>query len=157
MKKSRLQIGFAWGIGKLRSSKTIMLGLTAALLLTNFGHLAHAQEKSLLLELNRMEQQVEACRFDWRVSNQSSSRIQDLTADFVLFDKEGVNIARMSIPFGTLAREKSVLRSFQLSPFVCTTAGEVLFNDVAACTADPVMDCVAAVRVSSRAAVRLTR
>ena len=141
----------------MRSSITFALGLAAVFALTILGSPAQAQEKSLLLELNRMEQQAEACRFDWRVSNRSPSRIQDFAADFVFFDKDGVNIARMSIPFGTLAREKSVLRSFQLSPFDCALVGEVLFNEVAACTAEPALDCVSAVAVSSRAAVPLTR
>jgi len=134
-----------------------VLGLTAGFALAVLGSPAQAQESSLSLELNRMDQQGEACRFDWRVTNRSPSSIQDFAADFVLFDKQGVNIARMSIPFGWLAREKSVLRSFQLSPFDCALVGEVLFNEVAACTADPELDCVAVIGVSSRATVPLTR
>ena len=146
-----------FGGTKLHSFITIALGLAAVFTLTILGSPAQAQEGSLSLELNRMDQQAEACRFDWRISNRSPSLIQDFTADFVLFDKEGVNIARMSIPFGALAREKSVLRSFQLTPFDCALVGEVLFNEVAACTADPELDCVAVIGVSSRATVPLTR
>ena len=141
----------------MRSSISIALGLAAVFALAVLGSSAQAEEKSLSLELNRMDQQGEACRFDWRVTNRSPSSIQDFAADFVLFGKEGVNIARMSIPFGALAREKSVLRSFQLSPFDCDLVGEVLFNEVVACQAEPELDCIAAIGVSSRATVPLTR
>lgn len=118
---------------------------------------AQAQEATLMIELNRVDQQSEACRFDWRITNRTTSRIDDLTAEVVLFDKAGVNIARMAVPFGKLAASKSVLRSFQLRPFDCGLVGEALANDVTTCVADPALDCVSAIAVSSKDPIPLTR
>ncbi len=68
-----------------------------------------------------------------------------------------MNIARMAVPFGKLLAEKSMLLSYQLEPFDCTSVGEVLFNDIAVCAAEPALDCVAAVSVSSRAPIPFNR
>jgi len=68
-----------------------------------------------------------------------------------------VNIARMAVPFGKLAAGKSVLRSFQLRPFDCGLVGEALVNDVTTCVADPALDCVSAIAVSSKDPIPLTR
>lgn len=134
----------------------IMLGVAVGLFVGLSGA-AYAQDQKLSVELNRVDQQGEACRFDWRVTNRTESGIDDLAADIVLFDQAGVNIARMVVPFGALAREKSVLRSFQLRPFECARVGEALLNGVAQCVADPPLDCLAAIAVSSRASIPLSR
>lgn len=130
-------------------------GLATVLFLGTPVHQATAQ--SLSLELNRVDQQGEACRFDWRISNASSSNIEDLTVEFVLFDREGVNIARMPVPFGSLLPNKTYLRSFVLRPFECAPVGELLVNEVTSCVAEDALDCLAAIGVSSRAEVKLTR
>jgi len=130
------------------------LVLAAAVVLTSG---ANAQEGTLSLELNRVEQQDDACRFDWRLTNGSSVSIRDLGVEFVLFDKTGVNIARMPVPFGALLPNKAYLRSFMLRPFECDTVGEALVNEVTACEADGSFDCLAAISVSSRSAVTLSR
>lgn len=118
---------------------------------------AGAQDQSLKLELNRVEQQGEACRLDWRLTNESAANIRDLTIEFVLFDKGGVNIGRFSVPFGALLAHKSTLRSFGLRPLDCSPIGEVLVNEVTSCEADNGLNCLAAIAVSSRSEVRLTR
>lgn len=131
------------------------IGLVAALVVWLPGQSAWAQ--SLDLELNRVDQQAEACRFDWRITNASPTNIEDLTVEFILFDRQGVNVARMAVPFGGLLPNKSYLRSFILRPFECASVGEALVNDVTSCVADGGLDCLAAIAVSSRADVKLSR
>ena len=133
----------------------LAMGLTAALVLCLPSQEATAQ--SLRLELNRVDQQGEACRFDWRITNGSAANIEELTVEFVLFDRQGVNIARMPVPFGALLPDKSYLRSFVLRPFECAPVGELLVNDVTSCVAAGDIDCLAAMDVSSRAGIALTR
>jgi hypothetical protein len=132
------------------------IGVAVGLILV-FWNAASAQSPPLSIELNRVDQQGQACRFDWRVTNRSASHIGAITAEFVLFDKAGVNVARMAIPFGALPVDKSVLRSFQLRPFDCTQVGEALLNAVLECVAEPTLDCVAAIGVSSKDPIQLTR
>jgi len=132
----------------------LLAGILGGLVGTNA---ATAQEPGLMLELNRVEQQGDACRFDWRLTNRSDARIDDLAVEFVLFGTDGVNIARMPVPFGAVAANKSTLRSFVLRPFECARVGEALANEVTRCVAEPAFDCVAALTVSSRTAIALSR
>ncbi len=155
-----LTLGAHRMIGGARSVKYRLVGVCLVLAFAGamlFAEASQAQEGGLSLELNRVEQQGEACRFDWRISNRSTVNVRDLTVEFILFDKAGVNIARMPVPFGGLLPNKSYLRSFVLRPFDCDPVGEALVNEVTTCDADGSFDCTAVIAVSSRAAVKLSR
>ncbi len=120
---------------------------------------AGAQSKALSIELNRLEQDGEGCRFDLVIANRLEVAFSSFSADLVFFGHDGVIITRASTHFGRLRPLKTHLRSFVLSPFDCASVARVLLNDIIECGHDQgeAFDCLDAVEVSHRGAVALVK
>ncbi len=123
------------------------------------GATAGAQSKALSVELNRLEQDGEGCRFDLVVTNRLEVAFSRFSADLVFFDHDGVITSRASTHFGRLRPLKTHLRSFVLSPFDCGGVARVLLNDIIECDHDQGedFDCLDAVEVSHRGSVTLVK
>ncbi len=131
------------------------LGLLLALAAATAG----AQSTALSIELNRLEQDGEGCRFDLVIANRLEVAFSSFSADLVFFDHDGVITTRASTHFGRLRPLKTHLRSFVLSPFDCGNVARVLLNDIIQCGHDQgeAFDCLDAVEVSHRGAVALVK
>lgn len=134
-----------------------VLGMGALLALA--ATTAGAQSKALSIELNRLEQDGEGCRFDLVIANRLEVAFSSFSADLVFFDQDGVITTRVSTHFGRLRPLKTHLRSFVLSPFECAGVSRVLLNDVIECGHDQGedFDCLDAVEVSHRGGVTLVK
>lgn len=138
--------------------RAAVLGL-AALLSLAVATTTGAQSKALSIELNRLEQDGAACRFDLVIANRLTVAFSRFSADLVFFDQEGVITTRASTHFGRLRANKTHLRSFVLSPFTCASVARVLLNDIIECDHDggDSFDCLDAVVVSHRGPVTLMK
>ena len=135
-----------------------LCGLTVSLMVGNAAAAA-AQSKVLSIELNRIEQSDAGCRFDLIVENGLDIAFARVSADLVLFDQQGVILARAAVHLGRLRPNKSHLRSFVLAPLDCGDVGRVLLNEFNECRpmdgAD--FDCTGALEVRHRGNVELVK
>jgi hypothetical protein len=53
----------------VKFSTSISAALVGLAMAVTWISASNAQDKKLLIELNRIDQQAEACRFDWRITN----------------------------------------------------------------------------------------
>lgn len=118
-----------------------------------------AQAEALTIELNRLVQDGEGCRFDLIIENALDIGFARFSADLVFFDHSGVVSARAAAHFGRLRPNKTHLRSFVLSSLNCADVGRVLLNEVTACqhTAETEFDCMDAIEVRHRGGVDLIK
>lgn len=122
---------------------------------------AYAQEPGspLLVELNKLEPQPQACRAYLLFQNRGDTAYTSLKLDLVLFDTGGVIARRLLVEGAPIAAEKTVIKQFDLADLPCDGIGRVLLNDVTACEAanGPRDDCVGTIEVASRAPAALVK
>jgi hypothetical protein len=116
---------------------------------------AHAADGGVRAELNKLEQEEEACRAYLVLENATESAFEELKLDLVLFAPDGVVARRLAVEMAPLAAEKTSLKVFGIDGLACETIARVLLNDVLACadasgTRD---DCLALVSPTARGAV----
>ncbi len=118
-----------------------------------------AAPELLSIELNRLEQVAEGCRFDLVIENASEVAFARLSTEFVMFDRGGVISARATTHFGRLRPNKTHVRSFVFPAIDCADVGRVLLSEVVACEhAGPSdLDCMDAIEVSHRGGVALIK
>lgn len=133
-------------------NKVITLGVyamaTSALL---FSLAANAQEPTLSVELNKVEQQDNACRAYFVVENKGTAAYQALKLDLVIFKADGVIGRRFSVDLAPLKPLKKTVKLFDLDQTGCDQIGSVLINEAVDCKSDSgaVADCLAAMTVKS--------
>jgi len=85
------------------------------------------------VELNKLEPAANGCRAYFVVSNGGAAPIRELRLDVFLFDKAGVVMRRVGMPFVDVRPERSKVFLFDLAEMGCGTIGRLLVNDVLAC------------------------
>ncbi|WGF87550.1 Tat pathway signal sequence domain protein [Marinivivus vitaminiproducens] len=127
---------------------------------------AHGQEPApqggapeLLVELNKLEAQGDACRAFLLFENSGDQAYTSLKLDLVLFDAGGVIERRLLVEGAPIAAEKTIIKQFDLTGLPCDGIGRVLLNDITACetAAGPRQDCIGTVQVASRAPAPLVK
>ena len=120
---------------------------------------ARAQSEILSVELNKVEQSEEGCRFSLLIENESDIAFAEFGMDLALFDQGGVLATRVTANIGKLQPDKIHLRTFVIESLDCSGVGRVPLNDVTACRHDSSapLDCLEAVDVSHRGAVALVK
>lgn len=112
-------------------------------------------EETVAVELNKIEQQGDACRVYMLFENKTGQRYETFRLDLVLFDGEGVIARRIALDASPLRSDKSVVKLFDLTGLDCGNLSRILLNDVEPCSDEggARRDCVELTRVSSRAGV----
>ncbi len=120
---------------------------------------ARAQTEILSVELNKVEQTEEGCRFSLLIENESDVAFAEFGMDLAFFDQGGVLATRVTANFGKLRRDKIHLRTFVIQSLDCNVVGRVLLNDVTVCRhdSDAPLDCLEAVDVSHRGDVAFVK
>ena len=86
------------------------------------------------LELNRLEDQANACRAYFVVRNGTDAAFDSLRVDLVIFDGDGIVTRRLALETAPLPPGKTSLKVFDLSGIGCNAVGRMLVNDVLSCT-----------------------
>ena len=105
------------------------------------------------LELNKLEPAGTACQAYFVVENRQADHVGELQADVFLFNKEGVVLRSLELPFADIAPGRTVVTAFELADLPCGNIGRVLLNRVVACTnpqGAPIEGCAGRLTVTSR-------
>ena len=111
---------------------------------------------AISVELNKLESAGTSCRSYFLVTNRTPDALRDLRLEVYLFDRNGVVLRRIALPFSSLRSERSKVTIFDLADIACTDLDRLLVNEVLTCTGEdgtPVKNCSDLVAVTTRAAV----
>ena len=116
---------------------------------------------TLNIELNSIGVRNDTCEVYLRVRNQTPVGYSAFKVDLAFFDRQGVINDRSLVELGPLRGSKTSIHVFQMPEMDCENVGEVLLNDVTACTpADgsaAVGDCLSLVTLSAKGDIAFTR
>ena len=121
---------------KLKSKNTYLTSvLTLAAMLTALVAAAQDQPSpaGLSLELNRLEQNGQACRATLIAKNGFKESLEETAFELVMFDKAGLINLMTVIDFGGLPAGKTLVRRFDLPQTDCTEITRILVNSVSRC------------------------
>ncbi len=118
-----------------------------------------AAAQTLDIELNKLEDASGQCVASLLLTNRLSETLDQVRFDLYVFDKAGVIARRLLLDTGPMRTGKTTVASFALIDQPCGNVGRLLISDVPACktAAGAAVDCVAALNLSSRAAVPLSK
>ncbi|MEQ8480587.1 MAG: hypothetical protein RIC18_08010 [Hoeflea sp.] len=109
--------------------------LVAGFLSSGQGAAAQDQQSGRIgLELNRLEQNGEACRLTFVVSNNLGSDLAGSGFEMVIFDGNGLVRLMTVFDFGALPDGKTVVNRFELPDTGCESVSRILVNSAARCS-----------------------
>ena len=96
-------------------------GIVAALLalLPVSGPAAQPVTELLSIELNKVEPADDICRLYFVVTNRFESRFDELAADLVMFDSEGIILSRLTFDLGPMRARKTKVVTFPIESLDC--------------------------------------
>lgn len=131
----------------------LALGMIAGFLSSGQGAVAQAPQSDRIgIELNRLEQNGEACRLTFVVSNGLGSDLSGSGFEMVIFDGNGLVRLMTVFDFGALPEGKTVVKRFELPDTGCESVSRILVNSAARCSG-PGIDaskCSAALTTTNR-------
>ena len=115
----------------------------------------HAAENPVRVELNKLEQNGDACRAYLVLNNGTDLAFESLKLDLVMFDTDGVVAKRLAVETAPLPAAKTSLKVFDMKDLPCAGVGRVLLNAVMSCaeTAGARDDCLALIATAARGTV----
>lgn len=121
--------------------------------------IALADAPKLTIELNKLEQVENACRFYVVINNESPQNFETLKLDVVLFRLDGVIARRLALDLAPLKANKRTVKLFDIDKEKCETIGSVLVNEINDCRTDkgPVDDCLSGLNLKSLSQVTLSK
>lgn len=128
-----------------------------ALILAFAGSAAAAQ--SLDLELNKLSEVDGHCAASLLLTNRMGPTLDRVRFDLFVMGKDGVIARRLFLDTGPMRDGKTTVATFALIDRPCADVGRLLINDVPVCKteANVDVDCVAALILSSRGGIELTK
>jgi hypothetical protein len=118
-----------------------------------------AQDGSLEIELNKLEDTDEGCRSLFVFDNRTGHELHRFRIDLILFDPKGVYKKQLLLDMAPLEDEKKTLASFLLGEWPCDQVGSILINGLPQCDngAGEAVECVDMLEVGSRSEVPLEK
>lgn len=112
---------------------------------------------AILIELNKLEPQADACRAYLVLNNPAGPDITDLKLDLILFNQEQVIERRIAVGLSPLLAGKTTVKLFDIQGQDCARIGSVLINEVMSCNSaeGAVPDCTKLIAPSSRVGAKL--
>jgi len=131
----------------------------AALALSLWAGAAAAEEKSLLIELNKTEDRGGGCLASFVVQNKLGQTLDRFSLDLFIFDKDGIIARQVLLDMAPLRKAKTTVANFALVQIPCENIGKVLVNNIPSCRSEDgnLLDCLADLKVSSRNRIELTK
>lgn len=107
--------------------------------------------KTVDIELNRLEQNGEACRMTFVAHNGLSSDLESSGFEMVVFDAKGLVKLMTVFDFGALPADKTVVRRFDLPDTGCESVSRILINGAARCKGEGIeaSDCAKALKTKN--------
>jgi len=134
--------------------------ICAAIVALAFGQAAVAQEKSLTVELNKLEAGEEgSCRAFFLFRNQNPLTFEDFEISLAILDQDQIIDRLLTIDAAPLPSSRTTLKLFDIPEIACDDISEIIIHDIPACkpqNADP-MECYSILDLVSRTNVRLSR
>ncbi|MFN0263379.1 hypothetical protein ACKTEK_05805 [Tepidamorphus sp. 3E244] len=121
---------------------------------------AQAQEAGRIgIELNQSQQNEDACRLSFLMTNETGTDLEALTMQVVIFGTDERIRQVVSLSAGAMPDKKLRVRQFDLPQTQCGEIGRILLNEYSACKGagadiNPA-SCLAATEVSSRTEIEL--
>ena len=111
----------------------------------------------IAMELNAADLVGEACRITFVVTNQTTTPVDKVIYETVLFSKDGQVLMLTLFDFGTLPATVPRVRQFQVSDTACSSIGMVLINGANTCTVNgkDAAVCTVGFSTSSRIDIKL--
>lgn len=137
------------------NAKPALIALvTAASFLSPVPH-AGAQQApadTIGMELNRLEQNGEACRLTFVIRNDLGADLSGSGFEMVIFDDDGLVKLMTVFDFGALQSGKTVVKRFELPDTGCQSVSRILVNSAARCSGSGIdaAQCAAALRTANR-------
>jgi hypothetical protein len=118
-----------------------------------------AQDGSLEIELNKLENTDEGCRSLFVFDNRTGHELHRFRIDLILFDPKGVYKKQLLLDMAPLEDEKKTLASFLLGEWPCDQVGSILINGLPQCDngAGEAVECTDMLEVGSRSEVPLEK
>ena len=115
--------------------------------------------QTLDIELNKLEDVGGQCVASLVLTNRLSETLEQVRFDLYVFDRNGIIARRLLLDTGPMRTDKTTVASFVLLSRPCADVGRLLVNNVPLCktVAGASVDCVAALNLTSRAAVPLAK
>lgn len=112
---------------------------------------SEAPTDGVRIELNKLEQQGEACRAYLLFENEQGGEYPVYRLDLVLFDDQGRIDRRIAVDASPLRAGKSVVKLFDLTGLQCDGISKILLNDIAPCedASGAREDCVVSARLGT--------
>lgn len=112
---------------------------------------------AILIELNKLEPQADACRAYLVLNNPAGPDITDLKLDLILFNQDQVIERRIAVGLSPLLAGKTTVKLFDIQGQDCTRIGSVLINEVMSCNSaeGAVPDCTKRIAPTSRVGAKL--
>ena len=97
---------------------------------------AGAEQASISIELNKLEDQGSQCAAYFVITNPTSTNYQEFKLDLVLFRPDGVIGHRFAIDLAPLKANKRTVKLFELADTACGEVGTILVNETLGCKSD---------------------
>jgi hypothetical protein len=89
---------------------------------------------TITIELNKLVPVENVCQAYFLVDNQTPESLDELRVDVYLFDREGVVLRGVALPFLDVRAGRTMVVPFELPDIPCGDIGRVLLNGVLVCT-----------------------
>lgn len=116
---------------------------------------AAAAEPALVIELNKLEQNGEACRLTLLVGNSLGTRIKQLDLELALFGADNRLSKLLAVPAGSFPPGKTRVRQFDIAATPCPSIARILLNTITACAGDGLTPDTCLDRASTRSATAI--
>jgi hypothetical protein len=93
---------------------------------------AFAADERLLVELNTIENSESRCRLNFVIENKSSTPLESMKLDLVVFGTDGGILRRLITEMAPVRAAKTIVRAFLIDA-ECGQIGAILVNDVTTC------------------------
>lgn len=122
---------------------------------------AGAAGPGLTIELNKAENSgPNTCVGAFVVRNDMAAALDRFSLDLYVFDADGIIAQQLVLDLAPLRADKTTVVRFALLDRPCAAIGKVLINDIPSCRSAATgqdLDCLAALSVSSRHRIGLTK
>lgn len=146
-----------WTASSLTSAFSQLLFVPLAL--TLLSGTVRADDASIIIELNKVENTEQGCRPLFLFDNRSGHQLNRFQVELILFDQKGVYSSQILLDMAPLYKDKKTIASFLLSDIPCDQIGSVLVNDLPDCenSAGNALDCLAFLQVASKGDIVLEK
>ena len=134
--------------------------LGAALIAIGLSGPAPAAEMALDIELNKAEDGDGNCVVSLVVRNDMGQSLDRFSMDLYVFDLASVIARQVLLDLAPLRDDKTTVVHFNLIARPCAEVSRILVNDIPSCRGESsgeTLDCLAALKVASRAKIEMVK